>query len=51
MEPKMTHHTPDATTITTVLELLTESGCGGFADALELLLNEAMLLERSHYLE
>ena len=47
----MTHHAPDATTITTVLELLTESGCGGFAKALELLLNEAMLLERSNYLE
>ena len=47
----MTHHSPDATTIATALELLTENGCEGFAKALELLLNEAMLLERSHYLE
>ena len=47
----MTHHDPDPTTIDTVLELLTENGFEGFAAALEVLLNEAMQIERSHFLE
>lgn len=47
----MTHHNPDPTTIDTVLELLTENGFEGFATAFQVLLNEAMQIERSKYLE
>ena len=46
----MTHHDPDATTISAALELLTEHGFDDLASALEMLLNEAMRLERSAYL-
>lgn len=46
----MPRHTPDATTFDAALELLTQNGLEGFATALELLLNEAMRLERSEYL-
>lgn len=46
----MTHHDPDATTINAALELLSEHGFDGMATALELLLNEAMRLERSEHL-
>lgn len=46
----MTHHDPDPTTISTALELLTEQGFEGLSTALELLLNEAMKLERSEFL-
>lgn len=46
----MTPLAPDTTTITSVLELLTSRGCEGFATALELLLKEAVVLERSHFL-
>ena len=46
----MPRHEPDATTITAALELLTEHGFEGLASALELLLNEAMKLERSKFL-
>ena len=46
----MPRHTPDATTIDSALELLTENGFEGLSRALELLLNEAMRLERSEYL-
>jgi transposase-like protein len=46
----MTHHVPDSTTITNVLEHLTEEGFEGMAAAMELLINEAMKLERSEYL-
>ena len=46
----MTHDSHDATTIATALELLTENGFEGMAQALELLFNEAMKLERSGYL-
>jgi transposase-like protein len=46
----MTHHEADRTTITHALELLTDHGFGGMAEALELLLNEAMKIERSEYL-
>ena len=41
---------PDATTFDAALELLTENGFEGLSTALELLLNEAMRLERSEYL-
>jgi len=47
----MTHHESDRNTITTALELLTEQGFDGMASAIELLLNEAMKLERSAYLD
>jgi putative transposase len=40
-------HTP----IEQVLELLTEQGSDGFAEALRLLLNLAMLFEREHFLQ
>jgi len=46
----MPRHTPDATTFDSVLELLNENGFEGLASAAELLLNEAMRLERSNYL-
>jgi len=46
----MPRHTPDATTLSTALELLTENGFSGLSDAIELLLNEAMQLERSQFL-
>jgi len=46
----MTRFTADSTTITTALELLTENGFEGMASAIEMLLNEAMKLERSGYL-
>ncbi len=46
----MTHHEPDATTIAMALELLTEHGLNGVAPAIEILLNEAMQLERSAFL-
>lgn len=47
----MTHHNSDATTFDAVLELLTENGFEGFAAAFAVLLNEAMMLERSNFLE
>ena len=46
----MTRHDPDRTRITAALELLTSNGFDGMASALELLLNEAMKLERSAFL-
>ncbi len=46
----MTHHDPDRNRIAAVLELLTEQGFEGMSAAIELLLNEAMKLERSEYL-
>ena len=50
-EAEMTHHTPDATTIAMALELLTEHGLEGVAPAVEILINQAMELERSAFLE
>ena len=46
----MTRHDPDRNLIAAALELLTENGFEGMASALELLLNEAMKLERSAFL-
>jgi len=46
----MPRHTPDATTISTALELLSANGFEGLSSALEILLNEAMQLERSEFL-
>lgn len=45
----MTEHSQD-TRLTDVVELLTRSGFDGFADALRVLLNAAMLLERERFL-
>jgi putative transposase len=41
---------PEHTTIDSVLELLTEQGTDGMAQALRILLNAAMLFEREHFL-
>lgn len=46
----MTHHAPDTNTISAALELLTQHGFDGLARPLEMLLNEAMRLERAAYL-
>lgn len=46
----MAHHDLDATTIDEVLKHLTETGFDGMAGAIEILLNEAMKLERSEFL-
>jgi putative transposase len=45
----VTEHAQD-TRLTDVLELLTQSGLDGLADALRVLLNAAMLIERERYL-
>ena len=50
-QDEMTHHDPDATTIAMALELLTQEGLQGFAPAIEILINEAMRLERSAFLK
>ncbi|QDV04906.1 Transposase, Mutator family [Planctomycetes bacterium Poly30] len=46
----MPHHEADANKISLVLELLTEHGFDRLAEAIQILLNEAMLIERSDYL-
>jgi putative transposase len=46
----MAHHDYDATTTNAALELLTEHGFEGMASALQLLLDEAMKLERSAWI-
>jgi len=46
----MTHHEANPTTIATALALLTDQGFEGMASAIRILLNEAMLIERSTYL-
>ncbi len=46
----MPHHKADATTISSVLELLTANGFDGMSEALRILFNEAMKIERSNYL-
>jgi len=48
---KMTNHTPDSTSISMALELLTEYGMEGVGDAVKILLNEAMHIERSRFLQ
>jgi transposase-like protein len=45
----MTHHAPDATTIDAALKLLTEHGYDDMARAIEILLGEAMKIERSAF--
>ena len=46
----MAHHENEATALEQVLEVLSEHGLGGMAQAMETLLNEAMRLERSAFL-
>ena len=46
----MTHHPLDSTTIASALEHLTANGFEGMAHAIEILMNEAMKLERSDFL-
>ncbi len=43
-------HEPDTTPIQGVLEALVESGLEGMAQALQILFNEAMKVERSQFL-
>lgn len=44
-------HQPKSELLNTVLQLLTENGTEGLAEGLRLLINEAMLQERSHALQ
>jgi transposase-like protein len=46
----MAHHEGEATAIERVLEVLSEQGFEGMAEAMQTLLNEAMRLERSEFL-
>ena len=46
----MSHHAPDATTISAALELLTAHGFDDLARPLEMLFNQAMRIERAAYL-
>lgn len=46
----MPHHEADPTSIATALELLTNHGFEGLPEAVQILLNQAMLIERSNYL-
>ncbi len=46
----MAHHEPDCTAAVDVLRILTENGLDGMANALQILLNEAMKAERSEFL-
>ncbi len=47
----MTHHIPDSTTFAEALEHLTNCGFEAMADAIRILMNEAMKIERSEFLE
>ncbi len=47
----MTHHIPDSTTFTQALEHLTDCGFDGMANAIQILMDEAMKIERSEFLE
>ena len=47
----MTNHTPDTTSIRMALELLTEHGMERVGDAVQILINEAMHIERSNFLQ
>lgn len=46
----MAHHEDEATPIEHVLEVPTEHGLGGMAEAIETLMNVAMKLERGAFL-
>lgn len=47
----MPHHEPNPTAFAHVLELLTANGFAGMSNALQILLNEAMEIERSAFLQ
>jgi putative transposase len=47
---EMAHHEGEATAIERVMEVLSEQGFEGMAEAMQTLLNEAMKLERSEFL-
>ena len=47
----MTHHIPDSTTFTKDMEHLTDCGFEGMAEAIRILMNEAMKIERSRFLD
>lgn len=47
----MAHHPLDSTTMAHVLKVLTENGLDGVGSAVQVLLNEAMKLERSEFLQ
>ena len=51
MEPDRSRRTPDAITIELALELLSSHGIDGLGRSFRLLLNEAMKLERSQFLQ
>ena len=44
-------HQPDSTVVETVVQLLCESGLSQMAEAVRIMLNEAMRIERSRVLE
>ena len=46
----MPHHESNPTALTEVLEVLTEQGFEGMANAMQILLNEAMKLERAEFI-
>src|SRR5712691_9522 len=46
----MPHHESNATDLTQILELLSEQGFDGMANAMQILINEAMKLERSEFI-
>jgi len=46
----MTHHA-DSELLNTILQLITDEGADGLAEGLRLLVNQAMLVERSHALQ
>jgi hypothetical protein len=46
----MPNHETDSTAFNEVLELLTEQGFEGMANAMQILLNEAMKLERAEFI-
>ena len=47
----MNNHTPDSTSISLALELLTEHGMDRIGEAVQILINEAMQIERSAFLK
>ena len=46
----MPHHESNPTAFTEVLELLSDQGFEGMANAMQILLNEAMKLERAEFI-
>ncbi|MBL8692736.1 MAG: hypothetical protein JNJ88_01425, partial [Planctomycetes bacterium] len=46
----MTHHDAESTVYPRILEVLLTEGFGGLAEALQMLLNEMMKIERARFL-